>query len=189
MSPQVRSALTIENALLGFFYVKPAYGYEIYQEIKEKKGLGLVWHLKQSRLYALLDRLEGEGFLKGRVEIQNNRPAKILFSLTDTGRQVFCSWMVEPVRSAREMRLEFMAKAYFVQKVSRDQWQGLLLKQTEVCESWLDSLKQQEAATRKQDLFSQQVLHYRIEQVKATLSWIEAYKTDEPSDQVHMERI
>jgi DNA-binding PadR family transcriptional regulator len=189
MSPLVRSALTVENALLGFFYEKPAYGYEIHQELRRETGLGFVWRIKQSHLYALLDRLEAEGLLQGKVQVQVNRPAKKLFSLTDMGHQAFCAWMEEPVRSAREMRLEFMAKAYFAQKVGGNSWQTLLHRQGEVCNSWLDSLKQQEAAIPVQEMFSQQVLLYRIEQVKAILTWMESCKAGGLVDQMQIEAL
>ena len=43
MSPMIRQPLTIEYALLGFLRQQPRHGYEIYQQLSDPTGLGLVW--------------------------------------------------------------------------------------------------------------------------------------------------
>src|SRR5438093_383044 len=62
MSPLLRQPLTVEHALLGFLQQQPMHGYEIYQHLAGLAGLGLVWQVKQSHLYALLDKLEADGY-------------------------------------------------------------------------------------------------------------------------------
>ena len=54
-------------ALLGFLRREPSYGYEIYQRLN-RSDLRDIWRLKQSRLYAMLARLEAAGLLWATAE-------------------------------------------------------------------------------------------------------------------------
>ncbi|MFD0381772.1 PadR family transcriptional regulator [Streptomyces stramineus] len=48
-------------------------------------GVANFWHALPQQLYAELTRLEGDGLIAGRKVIQENRPDKRLFSVTDAG--------------------------------------------------------------------------------------------------------
>ena len=76
MSPLLRQPLTVEHALLGFLHERPMHGYEIHQHLAGLAGLGLVWQVKQSHLYAMLDKLEGDGYIAGRQQSQDARPPR-----------------------------------------------------------------------------------------------------------------
>ena len=58
MSPMVSRPLSIELSLFGFLRAGPLHGYQIHQKLSEATRLGLIWRLKQSRLYSLLDKLD-----------------------------------------------------------------------------------------------------------------------------------
>lgn len=68
--------LTIEHALLGFIYEQPTHGYDIYQQLAAQTGLWQVWRLKQSQLYALLTKLEENGYITADVQSQAARPPR-----------------------------------------------------------------------------------------------------------------
>src|SRR4051812_40584710 len=97
MSPMVRLPLTTEHALLGFLRQQPMYGYEIHQQLSESAGLGLVWRLKQSQLYALLGKLEQEGYIVATLEAQDARPPRKVYRLTGSGHLAFLEWVQTPV--------------------------------------------------------------------------------------------
>ncbi len=61
--PRQTSPLSIEYVLLGFLEKEPVHGYDLYKRLSSFKSVGLVWHIKQSQLYALLERLEEEGLV------------------------------------------------------------------------------------------------------------------------------
>src|SRR5262245_48213282 len=111
--PRVNEPLSTEFALLGFLRQQPMYGYEIHQKLLEATGLGLVWRLKQSQLYALLIKLEREGFVTVTLEHQEARPPRKMFELTEAGRNAFLDWVQQPVAQGRKLRLDFLAKLYF----------------------------------------------------------------------------
>lgn len=89
---RVNLPLTTEHALLGFLRQRPMYGYEIHQQLSEPSGLGLVWQLKQSQLYALLAKLEQEGYVTTSPEPQQTRPPRKMFELTPAGSNAFLTW-------------------------------------------------------------------------------------------------
>src|SRR6185503_10578145 len=116
MSPMLKQPLTIEYALLGFLRQQPMHAYEIHQTLLRPEALGLVWHLKQSLVYVMLERLEHEGYITTTLEPQNSRPPRKLLHMTPSGRAAFERWLVLPVEHGRDFRLEFLAKLYFASR-------------------------------------------------------------------------
>ena len=76
MSPLLRAPLSTAYALLGFVRHEPMHGYQIYRRLSDTPELKAVWRMKQSHLYALLSRMEEEGLLEAKREIQDARPRR-----------------------------------------------------------------------------------------------------------------
>ena len=85
----VKLPLTIEHALLGFLRERSMHAYEIHQILLRPEALGLVWHLKQSLVYVMLERLEHEGYITSTLEPQNSRPPRKILHMTPSGRAAF----------------------------------------------------------------------------------------------------
>src|SRR5947209_20400002 len=113
MSRMQRDPLALEHALLGLLRRQPMHGYELYQRLTDPAGLWLIWRMKQSQLYALLTRLEAEGYLAADLQLQDARPPRKIFHLTRAGRERFLAWVRAPVPHGRELRQDFLAKFYF----------------------------------------------------------------------------
>jgi DNA-binding PadR family transcriptional regulator len=107
-----------EYALLGALMTGPRHGYEIRALLRE--GLGPTWHIPTSQLYAQLKRLEERGDLGSSLEPQESRPSRRVFELTDRGRDRFLGWVSSPVRHVRDLRVEFLAKLFFVRRLALD---------------------------------------------------------------------
>lgn len=169
MSPLLQSSLTVEYALLGFVRRQPLHGYEIYRRLVETPDLHLIWRMKQSRLYALLVRLEEEGFLQAAYEPQDSRPPRKVYHLTPEGEAAFSRWLIEPVRLPREMRLEFMLKLYFAREEEADIVMKLVESQQEVCDDWLTMWANEETALSP---FGRDVLRYRRKHIETIKDWL-----------------
>lgn len=107
-----------EYALLGALMTQPRHGYEIRAFLREE--LGPTWHIPTSQLYAQLKRLEGMGRLYSSLEAQETRPARRVFELTEKGRETFLSWVRSPAQHVRDLRVEFLAKLFFIRKLELD---------------------------------------------------------------------
>jgi PadR family transcriptional regulator AphA len=171
--PMVKQPLTVEHALLGFVRRQPMYGYEIYQHLLESVEMGLVWNIKQSMLYALLTRLEDEGYLSSTLEHQSARPARKILSLTPEGEQAFLNWVRSPVPHGRDFRLEFLAKLYFACAEGSADAQALINAQRTASILRRDELRAQLNTLTDQYSYDWLVLSYRVGQLDATLAWLE----------------
>ncbi len=168
----VRTPLSMEYALLGLIYERAMYGYEIHQLLTQDAGLGLIWRLKQSQLYALLDKLEEDRLVETSLEYQENRPPRKVFRLTDAGRQAFLEWVQTPVPKAHRVRQEFLAKLFFYRLNPNLSPHLLIDRQRETCQAWLVSLKKQSEACRINKPYDGLVFEYRVHQVGAILDWL-----------------
>ncbi len=172
MSPLLRQPLTVEHALLGFLHTQPMHGYEIHQHLAGLAGLGLVWAVKQSHLYAMLDKLEADGYIAGRQQAQDTRPPRRIFHLTAAGRRAFREWLSRPVSHGREIRLEFMAKLYFARREGPEWVSQLIALQQAECGQWRAKLLAQAAGSPGVGSFEWLVFQFRIRQVDSMLDWL-----------------
>lgn len=183
MSPLLQTPLTVENALLGFLRDEPLHGYEINRRLVETPELRLVWRVKQSRLYALLSRLEDEGLLEATLEPQDGRPPRKVYHLTTAGARAFDRWLTQPVQLPREMRLEFMLKLFFALREERQTAFRLIDSQLAVCERWLATQTDGETPSA----YTRAVRRYRSGHIEAIREWLvrlpaELIREEQPVD-------
>jgi PadR family transcriptional regulator AphA len=155
-------------ALLGFVRQQPRHGYDIHRQLSQSPELRSVWRVKQSRLYALLARLEEMGLLMSTAEPQDGRPPRKVFHLTAAGAVAFDEWLAQPVAQPREIRLEFMLKLYFALREGGETAARLVERQRAVCAGWL--VDKGEAADAP---FARAVASYRRAHVRAIGEWLD----------------
>jgi DNA-binding PadR family transcriptional regulator len=159
------------------------HAYEIHQTLLQTEDLGLVWHVKQSQLYALITRLEEAGFVTSRTEAQDARPARKVLQLTPAGEAVFAEWVRTPVAHGRDFRLEFLAKLYFASREGTRTLDALIEGQRHACVLLREQLMARVAAITGDDPFDRLVLRFRIGQLTAILDWLdECARTFAPTD-------
>ena len=164
--------LPLEYAVLGALMKRPMHGYEVSRYLSS--GLKGVWNTGISNIYGILKRLEADGHVRSRVETQGNRPARRVFSITRGGKEFFRNWVLEPVESIRDLRVEFMAKLYFVKDIGIPKGEELVEKQKGVCQTILDSLERPEEEGPQ---FNRLLFDFRSCQIQAILAWLERCRT------------
>ena len=172
MSPNIRHSLSFEYALLGFLRSGPLHGYQIYQELRDPSGLGLIWRLKQSQLYALLARLEDEGYISAELQVQETRPTRKEYHLTPQGQDAFLKWVQNPVPVARRIRQEFLAKLYFARREGPEISARLIERQRATCQSWLADLNDSVPPSASQETQPWLIYQYRLHHVRAIIDWL-----------------
>jgi PadR family transcriptional regulator, regulatory protein AphA len=173
MSPRTAQPLSLEYALLGVIRRKPIHGYDLLQILAQADGLGAVWRIKQSLLYATLEKLEEQSLLQSRLAPGEAFPMRKEYRITPRGEQAFFDWIRSPVRAERGMRQEFLAKIYFAGDVERGWIEELCTHQAALCSEWLKNFQRKRDACVDPKSFSQRVTAFRIRQVQATLDWLE----------------
>jgi len=168
-----RLPLTTEYALLGFLREGPMHGYQIHRRLSDPAGIGLVWRLKRSQLYALLKRLEKDGYVTTVLSPQDRRPPRNVFQLTRAGEGKFLDWLQSPVLHGREIRLHFLAKLYFAQREGPQVVQRLIERQRSVCQNWLAAQQAIDAPPPGNQSYEWLVHEFRQAQIQAVLTWLD----------------
>lgn len=174
MSPRRASPIALEYVLLDLVDQKPRHGYELFKELARLEGIGLVWRVKQSQLYAMLDKLEEQGLLEGRVLPGENRPDRRELRLSPLGKARLEDWADQAVESQRFMRQEFLARLYHVYRIDPvHRTRRLIDRQKAACLRWETVLLAEMESDLPRNDFTCAVLDYRLRQVRATLGWLE----------------
>ncbi len=167
------SAHTLEYILLGLIQEQPAHGYALYDRLRNTPELSLIWQVKRSKLYYLLDKLESEGLLSVSVSSQGPYPDRKVYQLTSRGKKALESWLNSPVMSSRYIRLAFLSKLYFLLGENEEGAAVLIDQQVKICQGWLQNLQRQQQSLEKNDFINSQVFLFRIGQINAMLEWLE----------------
>ena len=157
-----------EYALLGALMAGPKHGYEIMQFLST--ALGSTWHIGTSQLYALLTRLEGDNLLGSKLKTQDTRPSKRIFSLTAEGKKLFLAWLQAPTEHVRDLRIEFLAKLFFFDRLSLRGGRELIKAQIQALEQIRERIEQRQE--KEKDPFNRLVFGFKIAAVEAWLQWL-----------------
>lgn len=173
MSPRKTSPFSYEYILLGILNLEPRHGYEVYKEMARLEGIGLVWQVKQSQIYSLLDKLEKQGLIAATLIPGVTRPDRKQYRLTDAGGKRLRDWMESPVEHTRDMRQDFLGRLYFARLSGREATVALLERQRAACQRWQQSLQSQFDQLGGEQVYEQLVFRFRIAQVEAMLRWLD----------------
>jgi DNA-binding PadR family transcriptional regulator len=160
---------TIEYSLLGLLKDRPMHGYELYQELCRKSGLGLIWTVRQSQLYAILARLESRSLVASQIVDSGPRPARKVFHLTEEGTETLESWLPQPA-GRKDFRLDFCAKLLFARAAGCAS--ALVAAQKGECALWLAEMRSRGAACPELSM-DRLVYRYRVSQLESTAAWLD----------------
>ena len=157
-----------QYALLGALASGPKHGYEILSYLNS--DLGSTWYISPSQLYTLLKKLEREGYLKSNVKEQPTRPSKRIFSLTASGRKQFMNWVTSPTKHIRDLRIEFLARLFFIHKLDLKGGNKLIDAQAQVLREARRKIRTE--ITMAKAPYQELVFHFKLSTVEAWLDWL-----------------
>ena len=160
-----------EFALLGFLYAQPSHGYTLHQQLVTE--LGQVWHVSQSQTYNILKRLEAQGYLLATTQEQEKLPPRQVLQITDAGRRRFEEWLQTPSGSSvHAIRLEFITRLYFAQKLFPDLVPTIIEDQAADINSALTRLELSRPKIPLEQTFNRLSLDLRLQQLRAVREWV-----------------
>jgi PadR family transcriptional regulator, regulatory protein AphA len=139
--------MSLKHALLGFLSYRPMTGYELKQFFDAT--VQHFWNAELSQIYPTLRSLEEGGYVDKHVEVQENRPNRKVYELTEAGHDEFVRW-VRQAPEAANLRDPFLIKVFFGTEVP--------------AEEILIQLRRQMEEQQKMLAFSETVLRGRIDQ-------------------------
>ena len=170
------AALTpAQYAILGLLRGRPAHGYELQRSFAPESDLGAVIRLEQAALYAALNELAARGLIAGAETREGARPPRTVYALTAEGQRLLAGWLTAPVERLRQVRLDFLLKAYFAQQRGAEHLRSLVNAQVAACHAYLADLEAR-AAELDPEAFAYLVTESRISAARATLGWLREYR-------------
>jgi len=174
-----------EFAILGLLASDEAgsHGYDLARSFAPGEPLGEILRLEPGMLYHHLKQLERSVSVKQTTVQAGNRPPRQIYQITDNGLARLRKWMQSPVGHTREIRLDFLVKLYFAQKLDPALATSLVTTQLTILrevrasmENAAEELPAGADATSTQFLESVRAL--RLAQTDAAIHWLESRQSD-----------
>jgi DNA-binding PadR family transcriptional regulator len=109
--------MSLPHAILGFLRDRPMTGYDLKTQCFDE-SVAHFWPADQAQIYRTLDKLTEQGFIENTLEIQEDRPNRKIYHITDTGRAELERWLHAEIPLA-PYREPFLVQLFFSQSVSK----------------------------------------------------------------------
>jgi len=83
----------VRHAILGLLHERPRHGYDIRSAFEAMVGGPAVWDLKPAQVYTTLQRLQRDGLVEPAETERISGPDRVVFRLTDSGREKLDAWL------------------------------------------------------------------------------------------------
>jgi PadR family transcriptional regulator, regulatory protein AphA len=163
-----------EFAILGLLAEEARSGYDIKNLVEER--LSHFWSESFGHLYPMLRRLHERGLLAQRVERQEGRPDRKVYSITDAGREALEAWFAEPP-SPQRPRNEVLLRIFLGRHTSPDHLVRDIRAQREGFASTLAQLRsvkvrlESEASDHPDRVYWGLTIEYGLKALEALVEW------------------
>jgi len=111
--------MSLTHAILGLLHDQPMTGYDLKTQAFDA-SIAHFWPADQAQIYRTLDKMTEEGWITSQLEVQETRPNRKIYTLTDSGRAELRRWLnsFQPLVTYRE---PFLIQLFFVKDFSNAQ--------------------------------------------------------------------
>lgn len=171
--------MSLPHGLLGLLRYESKTGYELTKTFEA--SLNHFWHAQSSQIYRELNRMEDKGWVASQNIIQNKRPNKRVYSITEDGNKAFIEWLntraplFENPHEPMLMRVFFGASSPEVTlellKKCRDICLQSLEEQFNDNQANIDSYSLENSENEKDSVYWQMAKDFGVAYTKATADW------------------
>ena len=122
--------MSLRYALLGFLNMGPMTGYDLKKQLDQSTQH--FWYAGLNQIYPTLKKMEDEGWITSVVEPQEARPDRVLYRMSETGRQELLEWLAKPLAELPRGRHPGLLKLFFAGFLDRDEALAQLRTQLEL---------------------------------------------------------
>lgn len=163
--------MSLSYAILGLLSEHPMTGYDL--KLLFDKELNSFWPAQLSQIYRELSSLETKGLLKSKMQSQETRPDRRVFSATDAGKRQFTEWIqVFPPSLQSPFRDEFSLRLFFGHHLSRDELQFQIRRYIREKQAEIAALAVLERSMGKA-MFNRMILRRANIMAEAMILWAE----------------
>lgn len=166
--------MNIQDVILGFLMDEPTSGYDIKRRFEA--SIANFFEATFSGIYPALRKLEKAGLISKQVIVQEGKPNKNLFAITESGKQAFFDSLRVPTKPT-VIHSDMLVHVFFGKHVDNEQvrkWVEEELQRTEKNYAMLCQMKENHQGTF--DRFVALTLDYGIANAKAALEHISELK-------------
>jgi PadR family transcriptional regulator AphA len=171
MEQEAARSFPVEYAALGLLAESPMHGYELRERLHQ--ALGALWHVATSQLYSVLHRLEERAWVEPQVQSTAGRPARTVYRVTPEGERALDRWLTRPVEHLRDMRVEFLAKVFFVRRHGADAVSRLVDRQIAALAALEAGLAARGRLEGADERFGRIVASFRRHRMRSMIEWLE----------------
>ncbi len=109
--------MALSHAILVTLLDKPQSGYELGKRFD--KTVGFFWRARHQQIYAELHRMAEKGWISSETIAQEDRPNRIVYSVTDAGRSALQEWAATYVAQP-SVKEELLVKLFALGEIDAD---------------------------------------------------------------------
>lgn len=153
-----RISMQGRDVILGLLNEQERTGYEIKEMIETR--LKYFFDGTVGMIYPTLKKLEKEGKVEKRVVIQESKPNKNIYTITDDGRQEFSDYLSSSTNE-EILKSDFLVRIYFGKNLEKDKLESIILQEIERKKGNLEELQTHFEEWQKTGMDPLQTLTYK----------------------------
>jgi DNA-binding PadR family transcriptional regulator len=162
--------MNIQNVILGFLMDEPMSGYDIKRQFE--LSVTNFFEATLSGIYPALRKMEKDGLIHKEVVIQEGKPNKNVFSITDFGKQAFLNYLCSPTQ-ATVIHSDILVRIFFGKFATREQTREWILDEFDrTDENYQKLCKTKETYQDHLSQFEFMTLEYGIANALFARDWV-----------------
>ena len=113
--------MALPEAILVCLADEPLTGYDLAKTFES--SIGFFWHADHQQIYRVLRQLRESGLVTDELVVQDGRPNKRVYSITDPGRERLVEWSRE-ANPPPAIKDDMMIKLYWLEHVDVEAMRG-----------------------------------------------------------------
>jgi PadR family transcriptional regulator AphA len=130
--------MSLHKALLGLLHFAPMSGYDLYKLFDQ--SINNYWSTEHTQIYRALKNLLEKDLIDCQEQVQEGKPDRKIYTLTDLGKKDFTEWLMTP-QPLPQIRHTHLLQLSFMGNVPRDLILQFIESYQKMLEVKLDSYK------------------------------------------------
>ena len=129
--------MSLSHAILGLLQKESMTGYDLKTRCFDQ-SIAHFWPADQSQIYRNLDKLAKEGWAHSDLQVQQERPNRKVYSITEAGRAELARWLTSP-QEIPIYREPFLIQLFFGQQLANQELIQIMQEQLRQHQRRLDT--------------------------------------------------
>lgn len=150
--------MPLSHAILGFLEFRPMTGYDLKKYFDQ--SIAHFWSATKSHIYQALEKLEKDGLVTSQIILQEGKPNRREYQITETGRSELRRWLTSPLPPG-QLREDWLIQIFFSPNSTNEEIVTLLEARRNTIRERLDVYR-----TVVQDVITQNAERVGIERAR-----------------------